>query len=103
MDDFFSNNKEVVKQAITDNAISFNEQIVKQTSSVVRQIGSQLNLVFVYGGGSISLADTALLDNLSNKLKLFKGGAEVPVIWIPKPYAQVMNLGGLSIVQKALN
>lgn len=103
MDDFFSNNKEVVKQAITDNAISFNEQIVKQTSSVVRQIGSQLNLVFVYGGGSISLADTALLDDLSNKLKLFKGGAEVPVIWIPKPYAQVMNLGGLSIVQKALN
>ena len=103
MDDFFSNNKEVVKQAITDNAISFNEQIVKQTSSVVRQIGSQLNLVFVYGGCSISLADTALLDNLSNKLKLFKGGAEVPVIWIPKPYAQVMNLGGLSIVQKALN
>lgn len=102
-DDFFSNNKEVVKQAITDNAISFNEQIVKQTSSVVRQIGSQLNLVFVYGGGSISLADTALLDDLSNKLKLFKGGAEVPVIWIPKPYAQVMNLGGLSIVQKALN
>lgn len=101
--DFFSNNKEVVKQAITDNAISFNEQIVKQTSSVVRQIGSQLNLVFVYGGGSISLADTALLDDLSNKLKLFKGGAEVPVIWIPKPYAQVMNLGGLSIVQKALN
>lgn len=102
-DDFFSNNKEIVKQAITDNAIPFNEQIVKQTSSVVRQIGSQLNLVFVYGGGSISLADTALLDNLSNKLKLFKGGAEVPVIWIPKPYAQVMNLGGLSIVQKALN
>lgn len=102
-DDFFSNNKEVVKQAITDNAIPFNEQIVKQTSSVVRQIGSQLNLVFVYGGGSISLADTALLDDLSNKLKLFKGGAEVPVIWIPKPYAQVMNLGGLSIVQKALN
>ncbi|MBB1063152.1 ParM/StbA family protein [Limosilactobacillus fastidiosus] len=102
-DDFFSNNKEVVKQAITDNAISFNEQIVKQTSSVVRQIGSQLNLVFVYGGGSISLADTSLLDDLSNKLKLFKGGAEVPVIWIPKPYAQVMNLGGLSIVQKALN
>lgn len=102
-DDFFSNNKEVVKQAISDNAIPFNEQIVKQTSSVVRQIGSQLNLVFVYGGGSISLADTALLDDLSNKLKLFKGGAEVPVIWIPKPYAQVMNLGGLSIVQKALN
>lgn len=102
-DDFFSNNKEVVKQAITDNAIPFNEQIVKQTSSVVRQIGSQLNLVFVYGGGSISLADTSLLDDLSNKLKLFKGGAEVPVIWIPKPYAQVMNLGGLSIVQKALN
>ena len=102
-DDFFSNNKEVVKQAITDNAISFNEQIVKQTSSVVRQIGSQLNLVFVYGGGSISLADTSLLDDLSNKLKLFKGGAEVPVIWIPEPYAQVMNLGGLSIVQKALN
>ncbi len=102
-DDFFSNNKEIVKQAITDNAIPFNEQIVKQTSSVVRQIGSQLNLVFVYGGGSISLADTALLDDLSNKLKLFKGGAEVPVIWIPKPYAQVMNLGGLSIVQKALN
>lgn len=102
-DDFFSNNKKVVKQAITDNAIPFNEQIVKQTSSVVRQIGSQLNLVFVYGGGSISLADTSLLDDLSNKLKLFKGGAEVPVIWIPKPYAQVMNLGGLSIVQKALN
>lgn len=102
-DDFFSNNKEVVKQAITDNAISFNEQIVKQTSSVVRQIGSQLNLVFVYGGGSISLADTSLLDDLSDKLKLFKGGAEVPVIWIPEPYAQVMNLGGLSIVQKALN
>lgn len=102
-DDFFSNNKEIVKQAITDNAIPFNEQIVKQTSSVVRQIGSQLNLVFVYGGGSISLADTALLDDLSNKLKLFKGGAEVPVIWIPKPYALVMNLGGLSIVQKALN
>lgn len=102
-DDFFSNNKEIVKQAITDNAIPFNEQIVKQTSSVVRQIGSQLNLVFVYGGGSISLADTALLDDLSNKLKLFKGGAEVPVIWIPESYAQVMNLGGLSIVQKALN
>ena len=102
-DDFFSNNKEIVKQAITDNAIPFNEQIVKQTSSVIRQIGSQLNLVFVYGGGSISLADTALLNDLSNKLKLFKGGAEVPVIWIPKPYAQVMNLGGLSIVQKALN
>lgn len=101
-DDFFSNNKEIVKQAIADNAVSFNEQIVKQTSSVVRQIGAQLNLVFVYGGGSISLANTSLLDDLSDKLKLFKGGADVPVIWIPEPYAQIMNLGGLSIVQKAM-
>lgn len=100
--DFFSKNKEVVQQAIVSNAIAFNEQIVKQTSSVVRQIGAQLNLVFVYGGGSVPLADTSLLNDLSNKVKLFTGGADVPVIWLPPEYAQVMNLGGLSIVQKAM-
>lgn len=101
-EDFFSNNKEIVKQAINENAATFNEQIIKQTSAVVRQIGSQLNLVFVYGGGSIPLAETSLLEELSNKLKLFKGGSEVPVIWIPTEYAQIMNLGGLSIVQKTM-
>lgn len=61
-----------------------------------------MNLVFVYGGGSIPLAETSLLEELSNKLKLFKGGSEVPVIWIPTEYAQIMNLGGLSIVQKTM-
>lgn len=98
----FSNNKEVVQKAVADEADSLSSQIVNHVSSTVRQVGPAIKLAFVYGGGSIALSDTSLKADISHKLSNFNGGSAIPVIWIPKEFAQKLNLFGLQMILKAL-
>ena len=63
----------------------------------MRKANSSTEVVFVYGGGSIPMKEQSdLRQRLSEKMKAFSGGFDIPVVWIDKEYAQLMNLNGLA-------
>lgn len=84
---------------VTYNQLNqFVDLIIDKTSEVMRHAGTDIELVYVYGGGSIPLGtETDMRTRLANKLKGFAGGYDIPVVWISADFAQIMNLLGLTL------
>ncbi len=93
-----------VRQIVFDQLEPFADKIVTAASKTMRKAGANVEILYVYGGGSIPMLEqTALRQKLSQKMKDFSGGIDVPVIWINKSYAQNLNEKGLELILKAMN
>lgn len=93
-----------VRQIVFEQLEPFADKIVTAASKTMRKAGANVEIVYVYGGGSIPMLEqTALRQKLSQKMKDFSGGIDVPVIWINKSYAQNLNEKGLELILKAMN
>lgn len=91
------------REVVYDQLDVLTDKIVSAVSQVLRNGGTQAELVFVHGGGSIPMSEQSNLRNeLDSKLRAFNGGETVPVIWINPEYAQVMNEKGLSLLVNSL-
>ena len=91
------------KEVTYDQLNQFVDMIIDKTSEVMRHAGTDIELVYVYGGGSIPLkSQTDMREQLVNKLKGFAGGYDIPVVWIDKQHAQIMNLLGLTMYLRYL-
>ena len=88
--------KQKVESIVQYQFTPFVNSITNATSAVMRKANSSTEVVFVYGGGSIPMKEQSdLRQRLSEKMKAFSGGFDIPVVWIDKEYAQLMNLNGL--------
>ena len=89
--------KQKVESIVQYQFTPFVNSITNATSAVMRKANSSTEVVFVYGGGSIPMKEQSdLRQRLSEKMKAFSGGFDIPVVWIDKEYAQLMNLNGLA-------
>lgn len=87
-----------VLDVIKSESSDLEEDIVNNISITLGSANLNPNLVFVYGGGSVPmLKDTNLRKEISDKLRSFNSGRDIPVVWVDKKYAQKLNLMGLEI------
>ena len=91
--------QEHVRQTVFDQLDQLVDQIIDTASETMRHAGSAVELVYVYGGGSIPLrANTNMRERLVEKLKNFSGGYDIPVVWISATRAQTLNEDGLKLI-----
>lgn len=94
--------QKAAKEVVDEQVGPLTDSIVSAVSQTLR-IARETEIIFVYGGGSIPMKDNSELRlRLSEKVKSFTGGYDVPVVWIPKEYAQKLNLYGLEAIVKQL-
>ena len=94
--------QKAAKEVVDEQVGPLTDSIVSAVSQTLR-IARETEIIFVYGGGSIPMKDNSELRlRLSKKVKSFTGGYDVPVVWIPKEYAQKLNLYGLEAIVKQL-
>lgn len=92
-----------VRQIVFEQLEPFADKIVTAASKTMRKAGANVEVLYVYGGGSIPMLEqTELRQKLAQKMKDFSGGIDVPVIWIDKSYAQILNEKGLELVLNVL-
>lgn len=90
---------EAVQKVVFAQIEPFCDRIVDEVSRSLRKAGANIEVVYVHGGGSIPMKDQSQLrTKLDAKLKDFNGGQAVPVIWIDKKFAQVLNRDGLNYI-----
>ncbi|WP_347284083.1 ParM/StbA family protein [Lactobacillus taiwanensis] len=95
--------QEYYREVVYDQLDVLTDKIVSTVSQVLRNGGTQAELVFVHGGGSIPMAEQSnLREDLDAKLRAFNGGKSVPVVWINPDYAQIMNEKGLDLLVNSL-
>lgn len=95
--------KQKVEQIVEAQEQPFVDKIIDATSKAVRLAGANVDLAYVYGGGSIPMKSTDLHDKLTKKLSDgFNGGITIPVIWIDDDFAQDLNLMGLYLLAQQL-
>lgn len=100
---FNEDRKKRIQSAIRNQTDPFVDNILETVSSVISKIGVAPELVFVYGGGSIPMkSESNLRKQLSKSLDSFSSGSHIPVVWIDKDYAQLMNERGLEKIVKVL-
>lgn len=91
--------QEHARQVVFDQLDQLVDQIIDATSETMRHANSDIELVYVYGGGSIPLLKNSdLRHQLVEKLKGFAGGYDIPVVWIDPSRAQTLNEDGLKLV-----
>lgn len=94
-------NRQFVKGVIKEQQEILVSQIVKVVSQIMKQAGQGIKVIFVYGGGSIPMENSSLRKRLSEKITNFK--QTLPILWVPKEYAQKMNLLGLKLIEKVIS
>ncbi|MFD6903538.1 hypothetical protein, partial [Streptomyces diastaticus] len=79
-------------------ALTQSKFIFKEYQRVLSAFDNEVDMIVVYGGGSIALKDSLfpLLKGLADK-------REKEILWVPEEYAPLMNVEGLSVLQKRLN
>lgn len=88
--------KQRVERVVQDQVEPLADKIVKTVSQVVRGANSDVNVIFVHGGGSIPMGRYSnLRAKLSEKLKSFTGGDDFYVVFVPAEAAQYCNERGL--------
>lgn len=97
----FKQNK--AKLAVRDQLDNLADSIVDETSKTLRQGSTGIDLIYVYGGGSIPMALSNLRDQLREKTREFNAGQEIPIIWINPQYAQYLNEAGLKVILDLMN
>lgn len=94
--------QKAAKDVVDEQVGPLTDSIVDAVSQTLR-MARETEVIFVYGGGSIPMKDNSELRlRLSQKVKSFTGGYDVPVVWIPAEYAQKLNLYGLEAIVKQL-
>lgn len=100
---FAKKHQEKVRKVVYSQLEPFADQIINAISAAVRQSGAGVELLFVYGGGSIPMAkESQLRKKIQEKLQRFNGGDDIPVIWVSPKYAQVLNEMGLMLILNAI-
>ena len=95
---FVRSRQEFARQTVYDQLDRLVDQIIDSASETMRHAGANIELVYVYGGGSIPLLqETNMRDRLVEKLKGFSGGFDIPVIWIDPSRARTLNEDGLQL------
>ncbi len=88
-----------VEKVVQEQYETLSDRIVAAVSRSLRKSGASAQAVSVSGGGSIPMVNSQLDRKLTEKINSYSGGNEdIPVLWIPKEYAQNMNCNGLEIV-----
>ncbi|QOK29994.1 ParM/StbA family protein (plasmid) [Cytobacillus oceanisediminis] len=79
-------------------ALTQSKFIFKEYQRVLSAFDNEVDMIVVYGGGSIVLKESLfpLLKGLADK-------REKEILWVPEEYAPLMNVEGLSVLQKRLN
>lgn len=98
-----------LKQARQDKALAavnaqldqMANEILHQVSQVLRKVSNKVDVIYVYGGGSIPMA-SVLRNELMTKIKAFVGDIDVPIVFIPSNYAQYLNDLGLNLILQAV-
>lgn len=88
-----------VNKAVYAQLDQFANRIVSAMSKVLNANSSAIDIIYVYGGGSIPVKDI-LRPKIVEKTRSFNGQQEIPVIFIDKPYAQYLNEAGLQIIMQ---
>lgn len=93
-----------VEKVVKEQYETLSDRIVAAVSRALRKSGAFVQALSVSGGGSIPMANSLLRRKLMEKINSYSGGIEdIPVLWIPAPYAQNMNFNGLEIVADHLS
>lgn len=89
--------KKRVKDIVKQKTLTLSSDIITALTKILNLTNLQANVVYVCGGGSIPMSKSNLQKELNDALQHFYGGEEysIPVVWIPKKYAQLLNLIGL--------
>ncbi len=80
--------EEYMEEAIPD----FMKPLEKYLDTVMRKYGSQIEVIYVYGGGSIKLKNL-LLDKLKHAIAKYT--TDTPIIYMTGKYARDLNRTGL--------
>ena len=89
-----------VKQIVARQLQTLSQKITSGMSKVLNRLGaSGVDIIYVYGGGAIPLAQT-LRPLLVAKTKAFNAGSDIPVIFIDAQYSQYLNEMGLDLILK---
>lgn len=92
---------EKVKEVVSDQIDELTQDITYKFSKILSNVHGNIEIIYVYGGGSTPLKDI-LKDELSNKVKEFTSGIDIPIIFIDEKYSQVLNEKGLTLILKTL-
>lgn len=100
---FAKKHQEKVREVVYQQLEPFADQIIDAVSQTIRNAGSAVDLIFVYGGGAIPMeSQSQLRVKIQKKLRRFNGGDDVPVIWLNPKYAQQLNEMGLKLILEAI-
>ncbi len=93
-------NKQTALQAVEDNVDSLVNDIEQKLNTILSK-NTQLEVVYIFGGGSIPLIKmTNLRDNLTRNLR--RKRSDAVVVWVGKDYAQRLNEIGLDLLVNAM-
>lgn len=87
------------KQAVRDELEPFEKAIVKQFGQALHTAGSNIEIVYVLGGGATPMNELSTLRNdLIEESKAQTGGIGIYVVFIDPLYAQLLNEAGLKLI-----
>lgn len=96
--------KEYMKiQSVVDTEITgFVNEVVTKFAQIISRVGTQLDVIYVYGGGATPVKDE-LYDKMLDKVRAVSGGeVSIPVLYLDSWYSRCLNREGLyAIAEKA--
>ena len=102
--DLIGANKEkqdAIEAVLDENIVPLSEGIVDAVSNILTLVSNDLDVIYVYGGGSVPMAERSHLREQLVQL-VDSMNATCSVIWIDKEFAQQMNEIGLEIALTVL-
>lgn len=94
--------QDFAREKVYDQLTDLADQIIDTVSETLAHANADLDVVYLYGGGSTPLLTaTDIRDRLMAKLRGFAGGFDIPVVCVPENFADQLNLDGLQAVLSA--
>ena len=90
---------DMVKTIVEEETISFVKEVVHEFIKISARVGSELEVIYVYGGGSGPIRDMlypALVDAEKNI------GTDLPILYLDSSYSRFLNRAGLLYVADLL-
>lgn len=90
-------------QAVVDKEITgFVGEVVTKFAQIISRVGTQLDVIYVYGGGATPVKNE-LYDKMLEKVRAVSGGEVViPVLYLDSWYSRCLNREGLfALAEKA--
>lgn len=90
-----------VMHIVEEQSMLFAENIIDKFDEVMRAIGADVDVVYVYGGGASHIKEF-LYDLLMNRSRDYGGGElGYPVMYLSSSYSRYLNMEGLMLVANA--